>query len=995
MTAKKSSQITPSADKPGTRKTTPTRADATSSEPSVKTPSGTQAQSAQAAEAGKGRDPRKTTPARADAAPSEPSVKTPSGTQAQSAQAAEVGKGQDPRKTTPARADTTPSKSSAKPVPASMQGSPTSRTASDPATDMAGTTAAKAAPNALVRWPSRGQTVRPGDATAAEDPAAHSAIDALAVMQKAETEKNTAQARTGKGVKPISAAQAIARVAVRDHPNKSSRPPGKKPVAAKKKPIPAPAADLPREPEKPIGGIGAEGLPPPVVDTKDVEVLLNADHPNPFAFLGMHAAPTPGALTVRVFVPEAVAVEILDAADGKSVVTLEPVHDEGLFVGSLRGREKPFPYRLRITTPEGEQTLDDPYRFPPVLSDAEARKVSEHDYPVSYQVLGAHPTEHEGVAGIAFAVWAPNARRVAVIGDFNGWDGRRHGMRLRHECGVWELFLPGVKSGDLYKYEIKTAPGADPIVKSDPYAFRTEHPPGSASMVRERATYRWGDSAWLEQRKTKQDRAAPLSFYEVHLGSWRRKPEEDHRWLTYRELADELVEYVADLGFTHLALLPVSEYTFDDTVGYLPSALFAPSSRYGAPDDFRYLIDTCHRAGIGVVVDWVPNFLSLEPQGLAMFDGTPLYEDTNSHHSHDPDWDMPLYNLGSPAVVDYLLANALYWLDQFHLDGLRIDSLAKLLYLDYGRGEGQWAPNRDGGNDNLEALAFIRRLNQLVGERYPEVLMIAEDSSLRAGITRAVQDGGLGFDLRWNSAWAYDTLRYLHRHPVHRKYYHYELVNPLEFAFDEHFVLPVSHDHVSIGQGAMVNKIPGDHWQRFATLRAWLALTYAMPGKKLMFMGTEFAQNREWNSTISLDWHLLQDPIHLGVQRLIRDFNRLMRETPALHEMDAEAGGFEWIDTNDEDCSVISFLRYGKDRDRPILAVTHFTPVVRPDYRIGVPEPGYYREMLNTDAEAYSGGNWGSGGGATAEQHGIHGREYSIGLTLPPYATVILELQRK
>jgi len=483
-----------------------------------------------------------------------------------------------------------------------------------------------------------------------------------------------------------------------------------------------------------------------------------------------------------------------------------------------------------------------------------------------------------------------------------------------------------------------------------------------------------------------------LRFYEVHLGSWRRKPEEDNRWLSYRELADDLVDYVTDMGFTHVALLPISEHTFDDTLGYLPSALYAPTSRYGEPDDFRYLVDACHNAGIGVVVDWVPNFLSSEPQGLARFDGTALFEDTRPHHGLDPDWDMPLYNLGSPAVVNYLLSNALYWLEQFHLDGLRIDSLAKLLFLDYGRGEGQWVPNREGGNECLEALDFVRRLNQVVSEKFPGVLTIAEDSSLRQGITRSVGEGGLGFSLRWNSAWAYDTLRYLNRHPVHRKYYHYELIDPLRFAFDEAFVLPVSHDQVSIGQRALVNKLPGDRWQRFATLRAWLGMMYALPGKKLMFMGTEFAQDREWNSNISLDWHLLQDPMHLGVQRLIRDFNRLAGETPALYELDADPAGFEWIDTHDEDSSVICFARYGKDRREAVVAVTHFTPVVRKNYRIGVPAPGYYREVLNTDAELYGGGNWGSEGGARTEQQGAHGREHSMCLTLPPYATVVLKL---
>jgi 1,4-alpha-glucan branching enzyme len=527
-----------------------------------------------------------------------------------------------------------------------------------------------------------------------------------------------------------------------------------------------------------------------------------------------------------------------------------------------------------------------------------------------------------------------------------------------------------------------------------PFAFGAEHPPGTASVVRDLGGYPWGDSAWISQRRKSQATSSPLSFYEVHLGSWRRKPEENDRTLTYREIADALVDYVRDVGFTHIALLPINEYTFDDTLGYLPSALFAPTSRYGTPDDFRYLVDTCHRAGIGVVVDWVPNLLSAEPHGLAGFDGTALYEETSPHHNRDPDWDMPLYNLGSPAVVNYLLANALYWLDELHLDGLRIDSLAKLLYLDYGRADGQWVPNAQGGNENLEAIDFVRRLNRLIGERYPGVLTIAEDSSLRQGVTKPAGDDGLGFSLRWNSAWAYDTLRYLKRHPVHRKYYQYELIAPLRYAFDEHFVFPVSHAQVSIGQGALVNKLPGDQWQRFATLRAWLGLMFALPGKTLMFMGTEFAQDREWNSNISLDWHLLQNPFHRGIQQLIRDFNGLVRSTRALHELDADPRGFEWIDTNDEDCSVISFCRYSKDRSEVVVAVSHFTPVVRPNYRIGVPEKGYYQEVLNTDADVYGGGNWGSEGGADAEQHGAHGREHSICLTLPPYATVVLKLQK-
>jgi 1,4-alpha-glucan branching enzyme len=894
-------------------------------------------------------------------------------------------KGTEKKGTAPSRSEPLAKKGPASPKPyGAAAGSPaTSKAAATPPLT-----------GASIQPPPEQRIAGPIETTAADSRVTPSAIDAMEVMKQAESDKRAKSEQTN-GTKHVSAAQAIAKAISRDHPERPGPP--KKAVASKKKPVPRPtqATDIPVEPKEPIGGVGAGGLPPPAVDSWEVEALLNADHPDPFSFLGMHTAADKSTLVVRAFLPEATGVDVLDVAGGKPVARLEKVHDEGLFIGSIPGREGPFAYRLRIKTPEGETDVEDPYRFPQVLSDADARKLRQFDHLWSYRVLGAHPAKIEGVRGVAFAVWAPNARHVALVGDFNGWDGRRHGMRLRHECGVWEIFIPGIEFGDLYKYEIKSAPGSNPLVKSDPYAFCAERPPGTASVVQDFEEYRWGDDAWMKQREVKQRVNAPICFYEVHLGSWKRKPEEDHRWLSYREMAEDLVDYVADLGYTHIALLPVSEYTFDDTVGLLPSALYAPTSRYGTPDDFRCLVDRCHRAGIGVVVDWVPNFLSAEPQGLTLFDGTALYEDTDPHHNHDPDWDMPLYNLGSPAVTNYLLANALYWLDQFHLDGLRIDSLAKLLHLDYGRGEGQWVPNKNGGNECLEALDFIRRLNRLVHEKYPGVLTIAEDSSLRQGITRSAKDGGLGFNLRWNSAWAYDTMRFLKRHPVHRKYYHYELINPLNFAFDERFVLPVSHDHVSIGQGALVNKVPGDRWQRFATLRAWLGLMYALPGKKLMFMGTEFAQDREWNSTISLDWHLLQDPIHLGFQRLTRDLNKLVTQAPALYALDTDPNGFEWIDTNDEDCSVVSFARYAREPGEVMVAVTHFTPVVRPNYRVGVPEMGYYQEVLNTDAEVYGGGNWGSAGGAMAEHHGIHGREFSVCLTLPPYATVVLKLQRQ
>jgi len=854
--------------------------------------------------------------------------------------------------------------------------------------------ASKAPPPVKQESAPAGKDVQPAASATVETKPLPSGINALSLLkQSGEDGSGSAKPDTHH-----SAAEVIAKTVSRDHPasgtharpaedKKSTTATGKKARLVPKMPIPA-------EPKEPIGGVGAAGLAPPLVAGETIASVLNADLQEPFSFFGMHKGDATDTMIIRVFLPEATNVKVLDASQDKVLSELKKVHDEGLFVGKISGHKQPIPYRLQVTTPSGKKTIDDPYRFPPILSDKDTAELASGECLTVYDLLGAHPTEIEGVSGVTFAVWAPNATHVSVVGDFNDWDGRCHGMRLRKNCGVWEIFLPGVSTGALYKYELKHSQELAPELKSDPFAFSTETPLGTASIVQDNgATFRWKDEAWMKNRKDTMDKA--VSFYEVHLGSWRRKPEENSRWLTYREIADELVTYCSDLGFTHISLLPISEHTYDDTVGYLPSNLYAPTNRYGSPDDFRYLIDTCHRAGIGVVADWIPNYFSEEEHGLSFFDGTALYDHPNTEQGRDLDWNAPLYNLGRKEVTNYLLANALYWFERFHLDGLRISGLAKMFYLDYGRPEGGWTPNKDGGNENLEALAFIRRLNELVTKKYPGVMMIAEDSSLRGNLTKPVQSGGLGFSSRWNTAWAYDTLRYLGRNPVHRKYYQYELTNPLSYAFDENFILPVSYDHVSIGRGAMISKLPGDYWQKFSTLRAWYALMYTLPAKKLLFMGTEFGQDREWNSTISLDWHLLDSHMHKGLQGLIQALNNLHQKTPALHELDSNPQGFEWIDTADEDSSVISFLRYSKNRSKFVVVVTHITPVVRTDYRIGVPERGYYREILNTDAEAFGGGNQGSGGGATSEDHWAHGREHSICLTLPPYATVVLELDKE
>ena len=824
-------------------------------------------------------------------------------------------------------------------------------------------------------------------------------IDAMAILEQAEVEQNTTDTITKPSAPatPPSAAKVIARMTARDHPEVESttrpRPQTKPRRAPEAKPTLKRSA--PPEPSKPpVGGIGAEGLPPPMVADDQVAALLNADLSDPFSFLGMHKAENGKALTVRVFIPDAASVTVLDVVSGKEVAKLHKVHDEGLYAGEIKDYSQPFRYRLKITNDHGIEEIEDPYGFPPVLPNQAIKQLCAGNNLTSYNVLGAHPAEIEGVQGVTFAVWAPNANHVSVVGDFNDWDGRRHSMRRRHECGVWEIFLPNVSNGARYKYEIKSTTGGAPMFKSDPYAFATEGAPEFASIVHELNGFSWRDHIWMKERSQRHVPNAPLAFYEVHLGSWRRKPEENSRYLSYNELAKELVEYVSEMGFTHIALQPVSEYHHEDTLGYLPSDLYAPTSRYGTPNDLRHLIDACHRAGIGVVADWVPNLISEDPQGLAMFDGTALYQHPDPQQGRDLDWNRPTYNYARHEVADYLIGNALYWIDQFHIDGLRIEGLAKMLYLDYGRSDGEWTPNKDGGNDNLDALAFIRRFNESITKHYPGVMTIAEDSSLRRDLTKPVREGGLGFSYRWNTAWAYDTLRYLNRHPVHRKYYQFELTNPLIHAFNEQFILPVSHDHFSFGQGSIINKLPGDRWQKFATLRAWYALMYTLPAKKLMFMGIEFAQEREWNSNISLDWHLLGDDMHLGVQRLVRDLNQLYRDKEVLHELDSESTGFEWIDFSDEDNSVIAFVRPSSDWKKLMVVITHFTPVLRYEYRIGVPADGRYKVVLNTDAEAYGGGNQGIGNEAIAEPHPAHGHGYSLLLTLPPYSTTLLELSR-
>ncbi|HVC57451.1 MAG TPA: 1,4-alpha-glucan branching protein GlgB [Stellaceae bacterium] len=719
----------------------------------------------------------------------------------------------------------------------------------------------------------------------------------------------------------------------------------------------------------------------------DIEAIVAARHDDPFAFLGMH--PAASGLAVRALLPDAEAMEVVDSASGTVVATAECVHPAGLYVAGIRGRREPFRYRLRARWGGREHEFEDIYRFPPVLGELDVHLLVEGNHLASYQKLGAHPIVHDGVAGVAFAVWAPNASRVSVVGDFNNWDGRRMPMRRLLSAGFWEIFIPGLRPGHLYKYEILGPDGALLPLKADPQAEQAESPPGTASVVAAPSGHAWQDGQWLSERWRHNDREAPVSIYEVHLGSWRRNLAEQGRYLTYRELADQLVPYVADLGFTHIEVMPVSEYPFDGSWGYQPISLFAPTMRYGGPDDFRAFVDACHRAGLALWLDWVPGHFPNDAHGLGHFDGTALYEHADPRQGLHRDWNTLIYNYGRREVANFLLTNALYWLREYHIDGLRVDAVASMLYLDYSRKEGEWIPNAYGGRENLDAIAFLRRMNELVFGEQTGATTAAEESTAWPMVSRPVYVGGLGFGFKWNMGWMHDTLGYMSRDPIHRKFHHNDLTFGLLYAFHENFILPLSHDEVVHGKRSLIGRMPGDRWQRFANLRAYFAFMWTHPGKKLLFMGGEFAQEREWNHDIGLDWQLLGDPLHAGVHSLVRDLNRLYRAVPALHRLDCEPDGFSWIDAaNGAEC-ILSYLRHGRDPHELAAIVCNFTPVVRHDYRIGVPRPGRYLERINTDAASYGGSGVGNAGEVHAEPHPMHGHAYSLRLHLPPLGVLI------
>ena len=701
---------------------------------------------------------------------------------------------------------------------------------------------------------------------------------------------------------------------------------------------------------------------------------------DPHAYLGAHAVK--GGVMVRAYRPDAESIRVLPMG-----VELDQRDGNGVFEGVVKGAELPLEYELQVSYPTGDSyVLRDPYSFLPTLGELDVHLAGEGRHEELYARLGAHPRVVDGIGGVSFAVWAPNASSVSVVGDFNGWDGRLHPMRSLGASGIWEIFIPDLRSGMKYKFELRTSRGKLRI-KADPFAFRTEVPPRNASVVFDSA-YDWRDADWLAARESPL--ARPVSIYEVHLGSWRLNPLEGNRPLTYAELGEELAEYVSSLGFTHVELLPVMEHPYAPSWGYQVTGYFAATARFGSPDDFRAFVDRMHAAGIGVILDWVPAHFPKDDWALARFDGTALYEHEDPRRGEHPDWGTLVFNLGRNEVRNFLLASALYWLREYHADGLRVDAVASMLYLDYSRKEGEWVPNVHGGNEDLDAIEFLKQLNTVAHAREPGVLMAAEESTAWPGVSRPVDQGGLGFGLKWNMGWMHDTLAYLGRDPVHRRYHHDQLTFSLIYAFSENFVLPLSHDEVVHGKGSLLGRMPGDPWQRRANLRALYGYMWAHPGKKLLFMGGELGQEHEWSSDGSLDWHLLERAEHAGIQELVRDLNLRYRDEPALWEVDFEPSGFRWLEANDADANVIAFARFAAESTRTLVCICNFSPVSRPRYRVGLPRGGRWRELLNTDDERYGGGGVSNSGELAAEQKPWHEQPFSVELTLPPLGVLWL-----
>ncbi|MFC0266653.1 1,4-alpha-glucan branching protein GlgB [Kushneria aurantia] len=713
------------------------------------------------------------------------------------------------------------------------------------------------------------------------------------------------------------------------------------------------------------------------------QALVEASHGDPFAVLGPHEVDN--AMVVRALLPGALGVDLLAHDSDRVLGRLQPGQVPDLFVGRL---DHVTPYRLRIRWPYGEEVREDPYAFGALLGELDLYLIGEGNHRQLGHCLGAQVTSVDGVPGVRFAVWAPNARRVSVVGAFCQWDGRRFPMRLRQPTGVWEIFIPRLAVGTVYKYEILGPDGLLPL-KADPVALATQAPPQTGSVVAEPLQHEWRDEVWMAGRAERHQGDAPISVYEVHAASWRRHGGDEGALYTWQDLAESLIPYVVEMGFTHIELLPIMEHPFGGSWGYQPLSQFAPSGRFGSPGGFAVFVDACHRAGIGVILDWVPAHFPTDPHGLARFDGTALYEYQDPREGFHQDWNTYIYNLGRHEVHGFMLASALHWLREFHVDALRVDAVASMLYRNYSRRDGEWIANIHGGQENLEAIDFLTHLNSVVAEEAPGALVIAEESTAWPGVTRPTQEGGLGFGYKWNMGWMHDSLSYMSEDPLYRRYHHDAVTFGLVYAFSEHFMLPISHDEVVHGKGSLINKMPGDRWQQFANLRAYLGFMWTHPGKKLLFMGCEFAQFREWSHDRELDWFLLGEPPHRGVQQLVGDLNRLYRESPALYEQDGVAQGFQWVVGDDSDNSVFAWLRWSRHGE-PLLVVLNMLPQVLDGYELGVPSGGWWREVFNSDAGHYGGSDVGNQGGRQALELDRHGHPFALRLRLPPLGVLVL-----
>ena len=727
----------------------------------------------------------------------------------------------------------------------------------------------------------------------------------------------------------------------------------------------------------------------------EISQILRAEHGDPFHVLGIHLVELQGkpAVAIRAFLPRTQNAWVVRGPGSSDAVPMRRIHADGFFEVVFPNEQAIFPYRLR-TDYAGMHEFEDPYRFPPILSEFDLHLLGEGTHYKTYEKLGAHVTEIAGVRGVSFAVWAPNAKRVSIVGNFNQWDGREHPLRVRGSTGVWEIFMPGMPEGEIYKFEVKSRNKNYLALKTDPHGFYAEQRPKTASIVYNIDRYVWNDQKWMAEREARQGLRAPLSIYEIHLGSWRRKGDDGKTVLNYREIASQLADYVEQMGFTHVELMPVMEHPLDESWGYQTTGYFAPTSRFGTPDDFMYFVDYLHQRGIGVILDWVPAHFPSDAHGLAFFDGTHLYEHEDPRLREHPDWGTRIFNYGRVEVRSFLWSSALFWLEKYHLDGLRVDAVASMLYLDYSRKAGEWVPNAFGGNENLEAIAFIKRFNELTHEYHPGTLTIAEESTSWPMVSRPSYVGGLGFSLKWNMGWMHDMLQYFSNDPLFRRYHHSNLTFSLLYAFTENFVLVLSHDEVVHGKKALLAKMPGDYWQQFANLRALYGFLYAHPGKKMLFMGCEFGQWIEWNAGKSLDWNLLGFEPHRKLQGLVARLNQLHRSEPALHQIDFEYPGFEWVDFHDVDHSVIAFLRKGETPSDHMMVVCNFTPVPHHGYRLGVPEACFYREVLNTDDVQF-------GGSGTTNSPGRHAfplvwqnQPCCVELTLPPLGVIYLKPER-